>query len=101
MTIDAAPWACGALLSVGLVLPLAFAQTERGHWDPITGFAESYPGQSSTQSASRGGSNSFWSSYQGVHTPTPGYSQNPAMIGGIISSGEGRQCAGMFRIGRC
>jgi hypothetical protein len=88
-------------MSSGLLWSLALAQTNRGALDPVAGFAERYPGESSVRSASSGGSTSFWSSYQGVSTPTPGYSENPAMIGGIISTSSGRHCAGAFRMTRC
>ena len=95
-------WVVAIFLGSSMFLSLASAQTERGRRDPIAGFAESYPGQSSTQSASSGGgSSSFWSSYQGRHTPTPGYSENPATIGAIVSSSQGRYCGGMFRMTRC
>jgi hypothetical protein len=98
----------GMAASVYLAVFLSFALGQTGshrpgaEWDPIHGFSDgnSYPGATTRRSSSTG-SGSVWSSYQGVHTPTPGYTENPATIGGIVVSGGRRQCAGLFRMANC
>jgi hypothetical protein len=66
-------------------------------WDPISGFDDggSYPGKSSS------GSKSPWSFPHALNSNLSDPDVTPGTIGGIVISGEGRRCGGMFRMVAC
>src|SRR5689334_13189902 len=85
-----------------LIVPLAYGQTRIDPnagkaWDPISGFDDggSYPGKSS------GGSKSPWSFPHALNSNLSDPNVPAGTLGGIVISGEGRRCGGMFRVVAC
>lgn len=85
-----------------LIVPLAYGQTRVDPnagkaWDPIGGFDDggSYPGKSS------GSSKSPWSFPHALNSNLNDPQATPGTIGGIVISGGGRSCGGMFRVSGC
>lgn len=96
----------GAAVFVFLALlpPIAFAQLGSDpnagkNWDPITGFADG--NAVSDRTISGGRPSSVWSFPRPVNTNSSGGYENPATIGAIVFTGDGRRCGGMFRMVAC
>ena len=69
------------------------------NWDPITGFDDRNAVSGSTISSGR--SSSPWSFPRPLDSDFRGGYDQPATFGGIVYSGNGRHCGGLFRMVAC
>jgi len=93
-----------AFVFFALLSPIAFAQIGSDphagkKWDPITGFADGNAVSDRTISGDRPGS--VWSFSRPLNSNFAGGYENPATIGAIVVSRDGRRCGGMFRMVAC
>jgi len=93
-----------AFVFLALLPPIAFAQLGSDpnagkKWDPIAGFADGNAVSDPTISGGR--QSSVWSFARPLNSNFAGGYENPATIGAIVVSGDGRRCGGMFRMVAC
>jgi hypothetical protein len=93
-----------AFVFLALLPLIAFAQLGSDpnagkNWDPIIGFADG--NAVSDRTISGGRPSSVWSIARPLNANSSGGYENPATIGAIVFSRDGRQCGGMFRMVSC